>query len=394
MKKKSVLKNLYYSFLVFGFSVGLVFPVYAQFFVEWKPGMFIWFTIGCVIAGSSIGLFNYLITKIVLVRNLRKIADAAANVASAKDLRQECELESHDVIGEIVESFNAMVDTMRNMIVRISQGSSELDGAATQLNSMSETTNSEVATQHEEIQQLSEAVRNLTNSIQEVAESALAASEVAKVADDKADMGRGVVSATGGSIKILADEINRAVAIIANLENESKAIGTVLDVITDIAEQTNLLALNAAIEAARAGEQGRGFAVVADEVRTLASRTQESTLEIQEIIKRLQNSTADVVDTMSGSEEHAKQSVDQSEITASTLDDIAESVSHISNMNETISNNASTQSALADEIHNNAQTIAEFTNKTAENTQQLTQSSEKMNQLSRQLNQMISEFKV
>jgi methyl-accepting chemotaxis protein len=394
MRKKSILRNLFYAFLAFGFSVGAVFPVYAQFFVNWKPGMFIWFTVGCIIAGSSIGLFNYLITKLVLVRNLSRIADTAQEVANHKNLKKTCEIKSQDVVGDIIDSFNLMVNTMREMIVNVRLTGLDIHETSSALQSMSVRTSSDVATQQEKIAMLTEAVGNLNSAVQDVARRSADASENADLADEKAARGNQVLADASDRINRLAQEINASVQIINNLEADSKSIGTVLDVITDIAEQTNLLALNAAIEAARAGEQGRGFAVVADEVRTLASRTQQSTLEIQTIIKRLQNSTTDVVSSMSESEVQAKESVSYSQAAADALKEIVTSVSNISQSNQQMAHLAAEQNQLADSIHANVVDISQFTEKTADGAHQVASASEEMNRHAEQLNRLIEQFKV
>jgi len=393
MKNKSILRNLFYAFMAFGFSVGAIFPLYAQFFVEWKPGMFIWFTIGCVLAGSSIGLFNYMITKLILVRNLSRIAATAQQVAN-KNLKQTCDIKSSDVIGDIIDSFNEMVSTMRAMIVNVRLTGMDIDDTSSKLQSMSERTSSDVGTQQSKIQQLSDVVVNLNHTVQDVAQSSINASENADKADEKANRGKQVLAEASSHTNKLANEISHAAEIISNLESDSVSIGTVLKVITDIAEQTNLLALNAAIEAARAGEQGRGFAVVADEVRTLASRTQQSTLEIQEIINRLQKSTSDVVASMSKSEANAKESVSYSQAAADTLIDIASSVSHISKSNQTMATRATEQKQLADTIYTNVSDISSFTEKTSNGAKEVASVSIEMNRHALQLNRLIETFVV
>lgn len=391
MNNKSILRNLFYAFMAFGFSVGAVFPLYAQFFVEWKPGMFVWFTIGCVIAGSSIGLFNYWITKLILVRNLSKIAATAQEVAK-KNLQQNCTIKSNDVIGDIIDSFNEMVSTMREMIVNVRLTGMDIDDTSSQLQSMSVRTSSDVGTQQDKIQQLTAVVENLNHTVQDVSQSSISASQSADAADEKANRGKAVLADACSRTNRLAEELSQSAKIINHLEADSTSIGTVLKVITDIAEQTNLLALNAAIEAARAGEQGRGFAVVADEVRTLASRTQASTLEIQAIINRLQKSTSDVVASMSESEAHAKDSVSYSQAAAATLNDIATSVSNISQSSQQMAVRATEQNQLADTIYTNVVDISTFTEKTSDGAKEVARVSTVMHRHAQQLNTLIETF--
>ncbi|MBD3671706.1 MAG: methyl-accepting chemotaxis protein [Gammaproteobacteria bacterium] len=355
--------------------------------------MKIWFVLGCLVAGSSIGIINYLLVKLVLLKRLRRISDVAIEIA-AKDLRHECTIQSNDIIGDIVHSFNAMVKTMRDMIQQIRAGIQQLDSAAGRMQSMSTETKQDVGHQHSELEQLAQSIVYLRNTVANVVGSAEEASEAANQAENKTHEGKTVMEATRSSIQTLADEVNRAGSSIDTLQEDSKSIVTVLDVITDIAEQTNLLALNAAIEAARAGEQGRGFAVVADEVRVLASRTQESTQEIQSIIKRLQGSTLAAVSVMSEGVEQAKHSVDQFSRAGETLQDITTAVSAISNMNGQIVMNASSQEDIVGEINRTVQVLGQLTDKTAHSAEDAARSSDTINNFTRQLKHLLSEFKL
>jgi len=391
--KTSILRQLFYSFLAFGLFMGIIFPFYAQFFVDWKPGMKIWFVIGCLAAGSSIGLFNYYLVKVIVLRRLRRIADVANEIAN-RDLRHECVIESRDLIGDIVNSFNAMVRTMRDMIYEIRTGIHQVETAAIKMQDMSSETQSEVGRQHAELTQLTQSVDHLLNTVSNVVASSEDASRAAGEAASRTDEGRAVMETTRSTIQGLADEVNRAASSITELQEDSKAIETVLDVITDIAEQTNLLALNAAIEAARAGEQGRGFAVVADEVRTLASRTQESTQEIQSIIKRLQGSTSTAVGVMKLGVEQARQSVEQFASAGESLQAITLSVNDINGMNSQIVMNATSQEDIVGEISRNVQTLGQITDKTAASAEYAANSSDTLNTFTRQLDQLISQFKL
>ena len=237
------------------------------------------------------------------------------------------------------------------------------------------------------------AMNQMTTTVQEVARHATEASSAAQSADKEANNGRTVVEETVTSIDVLAKEIEKSSGLIHELENNSANIETVLVVIRGIAEQTNLLALNAAIEAARAGEQGRGFAVVADEVRTLASRTQESTQEIQTMIEKLQQGSKNVVDAMVLSQKQSSQSVIQAESALVSLNEITNSVTTISEMNIQIAGAASEQSNVAEEINKNIVNISGVVHETAEGAKQTLTASQELASLSHELQSLVGQFK-
>jgi methyl-accepting chemotaxis protein len=237
-------------------------------------------------------------------------------------------------------------------------------------------------------------MNQMTATVQEVASHAARAAESARQADEEAQDGKRIMQQTLNAMDTLANEVENAAGVIHSLEKESEEIGSVLDVIRGIAEQTNLLALNAAIEAARAGEQGRGFAVVADEVRTLASRTQASTQEIQNMIERLQAGANNAVKAMEAGQTQARKGVEQASLAGASLETITQSVTTISDMNMQIASAAEEQSSVADEINRNIATISQSADNTAHGSQQTAIAGDELARLAAELRELVGHFKV
>jgi len=379
--KKSILRTLLISSVAFGVLVGMVFPLYAHFFVQWKPGMLAWFTLGCLVAGASIGVFNYWLVNVVLLKKLRRIADVARAISN-NDISHHCAIVSHDVIGEIVRSVNQMTDNLRTMIGQISDTSSQLSESTGLLQTVTDDTTHRVTHQQAETEQVAAAMNQMAATVQEVARNAGRAADVAKDADRDAQDGREVVTQTIDAITNLAGEVEKASETIRQLEADSNNIGVVLDVIRGIAEQTNLLALNAAIEAARAGEQGRGFAVVADEVRTLASRTSQSTQEIQTIIEQLQGRA------------QTRVSVDAAAKAGDALSAIAGAVSTISDMTGQIAGAAVEQQRVAEEVNGRIASISHTATEASLSVNQSHGASADLAQLAERLQLLLTQFRV
>ncbi len=390
--KPSILRNLGTAFISFGLLMGIVFPIYAQFFVEWKPGMKSWFIVGCLVAGTTIGVVNYYLVNVVLLRKLRRIS-IVANAISNKDITHTCKIESHDVIGEIVTSFNRMAETLRGMLIQINSATVQLNEASLNLSDSTHTSSRQLEQQREKTEDVVLAIEDMTRTIQEVTNHASQAAEAAGEAQENSENGKRVVLTTIENIEALAREVEHASGVIDSLKRDSEAIGGVLDVIRGIAEQTNLLALNAAIEAARAGESGRGFAVVADEVRSLASRSRESTQEIQEMIERLQEGALDAVQAMQQSRERAQHSVSQAADAGTSLEAIAQAVRNINGMNARIATAADQQLAVAREVTGNVGTISELTHESVTTSKQVTVAGEELEQLAGKMKALISEYR-
>ena len=248
--------------------------------------------------------------------------------------------------------------------------------------------------QSRETDQVAAAMNEMSATVQEVANNASSAADAANQADKEAQAGLQVVHNAARTIDKLAKEVDNAATVIQGLEQDSKNIGSILDVIKEIADQTNLLALNAAIEAARAGEQGRGFAVVADEVRTLASRTQQSTIEIENMIAKLQTGARDAVSTMTQGRNSAQASVTEAQKAAAALEAITQAVSTINDMNTMIASASEEQSATAEEMNKNLSNIHALAENNASGAAQTTGASEELARLAVQLQEMVGQFKI
>ena len=275
---------------------------------------------------------------------------AVERVASG-DLTQNLSVDRRDELGQLQGSIQRMTVELRELIGGIGEGVTQIASAAEELSAVTEQTSAGVNSQKVETDQVATAMHEMTATVQEVARNAEEASEAAVAADLQAREGDKVVNEAIAQIELLATEVGHSTEAMAELKRESDKIGSVLDVIKSVAQQTNLLALNAAIEAARAGEAGRGFAVVADEVRSLAQRTQKSTEEIEELISGLQNGTRQVATIMDNSRELTVSSVELTRRAGTSLENITRTVSAIQSMNEQIAAAAEEQSATAEEIN-------------------------------------------
>jgi methyl-accepting chemotaxis protein len=342
-----------------------------------------------------IGITAYLF--IGLYYSVRESIDrigASAKRLAEGDLTANVQLSAKDEMGEIAQNFNDMVDKFAALIQQIISATGQLATASEEVSAVARDSANNVERQRSETDQVATAINQMTATVQEVAANASDAAGAATSADNDAKAGMSVVTTAAEAITKLATELENASEVIQGVESDSDAIGTVLDVIKGIAEQTNLLALNAAIEAARAGEQGRGFAVVADEVRTLASRTQESTQEIEEMIVKLQSGSRDAVQVMEVSREQARAGVEQAQEAAGALDSITRAVATISELNTQIASAAEEQSSVSDEINRNVVSISQISEETATGAEQTTVSANELAKLANDLQGLVGQFKI
>ena len=322
------------------------------------------------------------------------LVEKAANTLAEGDLTARVDLNSKDEIGHIANAFNRMAEKFNSAINEVKDSISQLAAAAEETSVVNAQTTSNINQQQMETSQVATAITEMNATVHEVARSAVAAAEAARKADITFDEGKLVVDRIIDAITELANEVEQSSLVIRELEHESENIGSVLDVIKGIAEQTNLLALNAAIEAARAGEQGRGFAVVADEVRTLAGRTQQSTREIEEMINRLQTGANKAVQVMESGKQKSLRGVEQAAAAGEALKTINQAVEQINTMNTQIASAAEEQSAVTEEINRNIVNINQVAEQTSEGSKQAALASDDLARLAEQLKKLVSQFTV
>ena len=328
-----------------------------------------------------------------IVIPLRQTLKVVERVASG-DLSENLQVERRDELGQLQRAMQRMTLSLRELIGGISDGVTQIASAAEQLSAVTEQTSAGVNSQKVETDQVATAMNEMAATVQEVARNAEEASEAAVAADQQAREGDKVVGEAIAQIERLAAEVGNSTAAMGHLKQESDKIGSVLDVIKSVAQQTNLLALNAAIEAARAGEAGRGFAVVADEVRSLAQRTQKSTEEIEELIVGLQNGTQEVANIMDNSRSLTDSSVELTRRAGGSLENITRTVSAIQAMNQQIAAAAEQQSAVAEEINRSVLNVRDVSEQTSAASEETAASSVELARLGTHLQTLVGRFRV
>ncbi len=330
-----------------------------------------------------------------LFRDLNRVSAALEEIASGEgDLTQRLEPKSDDEIGQLAQNFNRFVGNMHTMVIKLSEVSAALGNQARQTASQAEERSARIQMQQDEINMVATAVNEMAAATQEIAGNADHTAQNSSEAVGACEHGTDQVTQTQSSIQNLAQEVQIATNVILELEEHGNSINAILSNIQGIAEQTNLLALNAAIEAARAGEQGRGFAVVADEVRVLSQRTHGSTQEIQQTIELLQGTTGKAVSIMNDSRTLAETSVDDANSAAASLTQIHAAVERISDMATQIASAAEEQASVTSEITRNTEGIRDVSNELADEAHQAAEQAAQLSELSHELESEISRFKL
>ncbi|KAA1163174.1 MULTISPECIES: methyl-accepting chemotaxis protein [Pseudoalteromonas] len=350
--------------------------------------------VSAIIMIIAVILLSYFIGKSILIPT-RLAADMMKDISQGEgDLTRKLNESGNDEISELSRSFNLFALKMRESLVHVAQSANDVSEHAHTVDDSSRTSHSFIELQNDSSTQVAAAMEQMTHQIHDVSRNAEAAEQAAKDAAQNASTGKNVVAQTITAIETLSSNIETVSRVTEDLANESHNIGSVLDVIRSISEQTNLLALNAAIEAARAGEHGRGFAVVADEVRTLASRTGQSTDEIQTMITKLQEGAKAAVEAVKSSQALSVSTVEQASSANTSLNEIERLVSIITEMNSQIARATEQQTQAADEVNLRINELSQSTEQSLNNTKQLTDASDNLKQSSEGLSSVVNRFKL
>ncbi|HFG1932820.1 TPA: methyl-accepting chemotaxis protein [Vibrio cholerae] len=344
------------------------------------------------------GLIISFITSLVIITNLRSrvayLKDRMSSAAANLSLRTRLELDGNDELCDIGKSFNAFIDKVHHSIEEVAENSKELAMMASSVSQRAHMTQSNCASQRDRTVQVATAIHELGATVSEIASNAAMAADVAKQATLHSGEGKKVVGEVQNRLQTLVNELDNATQVVSSLATQINGISSTLDTIRSISEQTNLLALNAAIEAARAGEQGRGFAVVADEVRTLASRSAASTEEIQQVINRLQTESSRAVEAMEKGRSQSDVVVEFSAKANQSLTEINSQIDQINDQNIQVATATEEQSTVVEDINRNVEDINQLTTETSHVADELSRASASLQRLSSQLDKLVGSFEL
>ncbi|EPP5807709.1 TPA: methyl-accepting chemotaxis protein [Vibrio vulnificus] len=346
----------------------------------------------------AVGLIISFITSLVIITNLRSrvayLKDRMSSAAENLSLRTRLELAGNDELCDIGNSFNAFIDKVHHSIEEVAENSKELATMASSVSQRAHMTQSNCVSQRDRTVQVATAIHELGATVSEIASNAAMAADVAKQATLHSGEGKKVVGEVQHRIQTLVNELDNATQVVSSLATQINGISSTLDTIRSISEQTNLLALNAAIEAARAGEQGRGFAVVADEVRTLASRSAASTEEIQQVINRLQTESTRAVEAMEKGRSQSDVVVEFAAKANQSLTEINSQIDQINDQNIQVATATEEQSTVVEDINRNVEDISQLTAETSHVADELSRASANLQRLSSQLDKLVGSFEL
>ena len=351
-----------------------------------------------MILGALLAIAGGVLVSVVISRMLtvplKRVVERAKAIAGGELTHDALDAAGNDELAELTSAINEMNGSLRNIVQSIVDTSQTIASSAEELSVITGQTRQSISEQQAQTEQVATAMNEMSATVQEVSKSISQTAQAAQEANAETAEGRQMVEESVRAIEELAGQVEHAAKVIHQLEQNSESISAVLDIIKGVAEQTNLLALNAAIEAARAGEQGRGFAVVADEVRTLAGRTQESTEEINQVIEKLQAGAHQAVDVMNMSREKTQTVVAQATKAGESLATISEAVKRIDEMGTQIASAAEEQTVTSEEINRNITSINQMANETSAGAHQTASASEQLAQLAAKLQGVVAQFKI
>ncbi|MEI2698169.1 MAG: methyl-accepting chemotaxis protein [Microthrixaceae bacterium] len=389
----SLLRRTLILFLLFGLAMGVVFPFYAQFFVEWKPGLKPWFVLGCLLAGVMIGVFNYAILHGVLIRSLVRLSSVTSAIGQG-DLTQTCTLKSQDAIGRIAEGTNAMARSLRGLVSEVhALGDRVLLTSGTMGQGMAHLTG-RMQGNAAGADQVAEAVEDLARGFTSMAEHVRSASESAQVAARISLEGGEALRITLEAMDGIEASAAEAQAAVDALGQVTDRIGVIIQVIADIASQTQMLSLNASIEAAHAGEQGKGFAVVAEEVRKLATRVEESSQEIRAMVEQLQSQSTVLVEATRRESEEVREGSARARSSRSALEALVRQVDDAHGRIRQIETVSSTQAGHVATISRHLQGFREVVHEADGECLQVSQGTQRLLEEARDLKGKLDRFKV
>ncbi len=348
--------------------------------------------VSLVLLVITIAITRWVTARITL--SLEAVVDMLSDIANGQgDLTRRLPVNTHDEVGAVSKEFNQFVEQIQSLVQEVASSSHQVFEASDKLKSLSSHFTEQMHDHSKETDMVVTAVTEMSSTAQEVAASAANAANATSAASLEAQQAREVVVVASQSINNLVNDVEQASLVIGQLAQETAKIGSVVEVIRGIAEQTNLLALNAAIEAARAGEQGRGFAVVADEVRSLAGRTQQSTHEINDMLQRLQSGVKEAVEVMASSQERSQHTITETSKIATSLDSMAEAVCTINDMNMHIATAAEEQNAVSEEINRNLVAIQQIVEQLNRATDESDETTQHVVATGQQLKELVSRFR-